>query len=213
MATATVTIASASNPTYGGCVDFDGTSTYVRTVLSAGAPTVNFATPNIKRSFALFDLSTDPTGGGTISKVELLATVSSVSGTPAVDIQAWDLAEDIGAPLNPADYTDDYLYSLTKSHSDNVAAATYSAGAQTIDLSQVEAPGAHAIDILNTAIASQVGLGIGISLSNEAAAGSVVFDAAVGFGLRLTYTGGAGDGPTTASKSGRSAATIAMGVI
>ena len=56
--------------------------------------------------------------------------------------------------------------------------------------------GVNGINDVQTGITSQTGLFWGMRLSNEVAAGSVVFDAAVGFGLRLTYTpGGDGLGP------------------
>lgn len=201
MADTTITINASTNPTYGGHVDFDGTSTYDRDVLSDGNPTVEFDTPNIKRAFAFFDLSTDPTSGGTITKVELLAEVLSVSGTDLINVCGGNSATGgTGGPgpgVDPAALADSGLYSECDGNGDfgNLAQEVNpSAGAIVIDL------GANAITEAAAAILADTGFFAGIALADEGTAGSVVFKSTVGFGLRITYTPAA-SGPSTPAKA------------
>lgn len=186
MSTTTTTIKASQNPTYGGRIRFDGLD-YSRKDLSEDNPDVGYDLTNTERAFAFFDLSTDPTGGGTITKVELLGTVSSVGGTHAVDIHFRN-SENTGGNgpgVDPAFLSDADLYSACATEAFQVS-TTPSAGALVVDL------GADAIAEVGLGIApDQRGFFVGIVLSNEAAAGSVVFDAATGFGLRITYTAAA----------------------
>jgi len=207
MATRTITINASTNPTYGGKINFSA-DLYTRTTLDSGDPQVAYddsGIPTTDRIFAFFDLSTDPTSGGTITKVELLATVSSVSGTHAVDIVSGDAN---AGPGNPSSFgNDEVLYAECGPTGDYAggggATATPSAGAVAIQLGgNILATGGQSASI-NSSIANGIGHFVGISLSNEAAAGSVVFDASVGFGLRITYEEVMTYGPSTPTRDTR----------
>lgn len=190
MATTTPTINATTNPTYGGYIEYDGVSSYIRSELNHDPEAATDVSTYTRRIFAFFDLSTDPTGGGTITKVELLATVNSVSGTHAVDICGGEssLAGGGGPGVDPAFLADENLY-IESGGSGNylqISTSTPSAGAWVVDLLN------DGIAAVQNGISSNTGFFSGIKLSNEAAAGSVVFDAAAGFGLRITYTPAAG---------------------
>lgn len=183
MATTTITINDATNPTYGGCIGFDGVSSYARKTLGEANAQVSYDGDTIiNRTFAFFDLSTDPTGGGTITKVELLATVNSVSGTSNYRIIGGrNIAIGLGNP--PTGGSDADIYNNIKDFGDVfIADIPASAGAVVNDL------GSTGLSAVTYAIGSNDWVDIEIILENEAAAGSVVFDAATGFGLRITYT-------------------------
>lgn len=178
MATTTITITSSTNPSYGGRIVFDG-AIYARTELDGGDVPVSFdGGVNVSRAFAFFDLSTDPTFGGTITKVELLATVASVGGTHEVVLSEGN-ADDLGISVA---LDDEFLYAAILGSMNPAATTTPSAGSLVVDL------GANAIISAAGAISVASSFCVGVYLSNEAAAGSVVFDAAAGFGLRITYT-------------------------
>lgn len=200
MATVTVTINASASPTYGGRILFD-TVSHERMDLSSANPTVDFdGTDQTKRVFAFFDLSTDPTSGGTITKVELLATVNSVGGTHAIGFFGGEsVLTDTGGPgpgVDPAYLTDDSLYGACSDSGENdtfVASTTPSAGAVAIDL------GADAVTGAAAGILADTGFFVGSRLVDGGTAGSVVFDATAGFGLRITYTAASSAPATQAS--------------
>lgn len=191
MAETTITITEVTNPTYGGFVSFDGIDVYARQTLADQNPSVSADLGGeIWRAFAFFDLSTDPTSGGTITKVELLATVNSVSGTHAVDFWTGDENFEGGNPSSDPDIIFD---GITGSKNSAATGITPSAGSLVQDL------GTAGLSDLQSAVTDGTFFGAYISLSNEGTAGSVVFDAATGFGLKITYTPAA-SGPGTQAR-------------
>lgn len=193
MSATTITINASTNPTYGGKITQTGGTFYDRRNLDTNDPTAQFdGVVGISRVFSFFDLSTDPTSGGTITKVELLATVSSVGGTHAVGVFGRVASFADAAPgVDPSIPSDEDLYIQCGGDGDPaLATLTPSTGALVSDL------GADAITSVGAGISAINGFFAGIALSNEAAAGSVVFDAAVGFRLRITFTPAGPSAPT-----------------
>lgn len=184
----TITITSSTNPTYGGRIDFDG-GAHTRQNLNINEPRAQADDPELSRVFAFFDLSTDPTSGGTITKVELLATVNSVSGTHDLiavsgPSNSGGSAGGAGPGVDPTTLDDGSLYLQCGTNGDYphiVTPITTSVGALSVDL------GVNGIDDVIAGISANAGFFAGLLLNDEGTAGSVVFDATVGFGLRITF--------------------------